>query len=112
MTPETVKSIRLSLRTSEGKPPSQKKLAEFLRMGNATIARYELGVQKPNGTSVHLLRMCQSHDAVKLMAIHNQREGLFCDVEAGRDCVDCGGYLIDKTCRDCGEWQDNFRKEL
>lgn len=111
MTPAEVKAIRLSMRTSKGKPPSQKKLAEFLRMGSATIARYELGLQKPNGTSVHLLRMCRSHDAVKLMAIYNHREGLFCDVEAGRDCADCGGYLEDgqpdeisalKVCRDCG----------
>ena len=111
MTPETVKAIRLSLRTSKGKPPSQKKLAEFFRMGNSTIARYELGTQKPNGTSVHLLRMCQSQDAVKLMAIYNRREGKYHDIEAGRDCAECDGYLEDgqpdefsalKVCRDCG----------
>lgn len=81
MKPEAVKSIRLSLRTSRGKPPSQKKLAEFLRMGSSTIARYELGVQQPTGTSIHLLRLCQSPEAVKLMAIHNQRDGLFSDIE-------------------------------
>ena len=111
MTPETVKAIRLSMRTSKGRPPSQKKFAEFLGMGNSTIARYELGTSKPTGTSVQLLRMCHIHDAVKLMAIYNRREGKFHDVEAGRDCADCGGYLVDtepdefsalKVCRDCG----------
>ena len=111
MTPETVKAIRLSLRTSTGRPPSQRNFAFFLGMGSATISRYELGLTQPNQASVNLLLMCRIPEAVKVLSIYNRREGRFYDVEAGRDCAECDGYLEDgqpdeisdlKVCRDCG----------
>lgn len=111
MTPETVKAIRLSLRTSTGRPPSQRNLAFFLGMGSATISRYELGLTQPNQASVNLLLMCRIPEAVKVLSIYNRREGRYHDIEAGRDCADCDGYLEDgqpdeisdlKVCRDCG----------
>ena len=111
MTPEAVKAIRLSMRTSQGRPPSQKKFAEFLGMGSSSIARYEADLSEPTGTAISLLRLCRFSDTAKLLSIYAKQDGRFHDVEAGRDCAECGGYLVDtepdefsalKVCRDCG----------
>ena len=115
MTPETVKAIRLSLRTSRGRPPSARNLGLFLGMGTATIWRYEAGASIPSQASVNLLLMCRIPEAVKVLSIYNRREGRYYDIEARRDCAECDGYLEDgqpdeisalKVCRDCGsEWR-------
>ena len=44
MTPDSLRDLRLSLQTSGGRRVSQRKFAEFLGMGTATFARYELDI--------------------------------------------------------------------
>ncbi len=80
MTPAEVKSIRLSLRTSKNEPPSQKNFAEFLGMGNASIARYELGKSEPLGIVVNLLRLCRLPEALSLLVFYAKREGRYSDI--------------------------------
>ena len=92
MTPAEVKAIRLSMRTSQGRPPSQKKFAEFLGMGQSTIARFEANLAKPSGSSVSVLRLCQLPGALKILVIHAEREGRFSDiVEQKRDFIFVAG---------------------
>ena len=66
--------------------------AEFLGMGQSTIARFEANLAKPSGSSVSVLRLCQLPGALKILVIHAKREGRFSDiVEQKRDFIFVAG---------------------
>lgn len=91
MTPDSLRDLRLSLQTSRGRRVSQKKFAEFLGMGTATFARYELnidGLFHRMTESCRLLIELASHPQGLVWLREQARNaGRFSDVYHGSECV-------------------------
>lgn len=126
MTPERIKAIRQGLRRSDGRKPTQKELAAFLRMGESSIARYEAGATIPCASNALMLGMLTDKHTVERIAKANKRDGVFSDIQFAHRCWDCGGHnttveLVEKreeahgsvpsfvyerpmvSCKECGE---------
>lgn len=137
MTPERIKAIRHALRRSDGRKPTQKELAAFLRMGDVSVARYEAGRNVPCNSNALLLELMTDGRAVERIAKANKRDGIFSDIRIADRCWECESYnttydMVDirergrgnvppftwqrgrVTCQDCGaawyakDWRESL----
>lgn len=135
MTPERIKAIRKALRRSDGRKPTQKELAAFLRMGDVSIARYEAGANIPCNSNALLLEVMTDRHTVERIARLNKRDGIFSDIRLAQQCWECESHntitrTIEQrergrgnvppfawqrgliTCQDCGAaWYDQEWRE-